>query len=62
MGLRFNREGILEYYHDCEACQRYPSKILDEECLMCGYTQQEINDIKNKCDKMNTAYKKVYGQ
>ena len=52
MGLIFNKEGNLKYYHDCVVCAIYPqTKNINEKCPMCGYSIKEIEEIKSKCEK-----------
>jgi hypothetical protein len=59
--LYFDVAGRLNYEHGCEGCLKYPLEDLEEPCLLCGYSQKEIEDIHSKVEAMNEAYEK-YGQ
>lgn len=47
----------LYLQHSCEACQRWPSEDPDEDCLMCGYSQNRIQELKVMAEEMMKAYK-----
>lgn len=58
--LSFNKDGLLVFHHNCEACLIYPPNNDDEPCIMCGYTKKELNEIEEHCSRFNKAYENYY--
>lgn len=56
--LFFDHNGKLAYTHHCEGCERFPLEDSDEPCLMCGYTKNEVDAVREKVEVMNQLYEK----
>jgi hypothetical protein len=53
--IQFDDDGRLYINHECKVCSMFPLENLNEPCLSCGISQQELIVLKKNVNRANKA-------